>query len=162
MLGCRKLLIVLLTERTIVRMCCEYLLLYVFCFCCYFKFSRTAFTWLSVFSSSTQLTRVTFFCFRLSISSGAHNHALSWSFLIACKIWFYCWCGVAEDIMFICALAICFLLFYTAEKYPQNRQCRAAQFTVLPKLVEVDASSVETWWKAFAVNGPSGMDKNGV
>lgn len=104
----------------------------------------TEFTWLSVFPSSTQSTRAFFFFFCLSISSGAHNHALSCSFLIACKIWFYCWCGVAENIMFMCALAIRFFLFSTADKYRRNRQCRAAQFTVSPELENVDASSVET------------------
>lgn len=133
------------------------------CVCCCLKFSHwihMAFC-LLVFSSSIDasvLVLYSFFFFVfsfISISSGAHthNHALSWSFLIACKIWFYCWCGVAAHIMFMCARwRFVFSLFLTAAKYPQNRQCRAAQFTV-------DASSVETWWKAFAVNGTSGMDE---
>lgn len=106
----------------------------------------------------------------------AHKPDLSWSLLIACKIWFYCWCVVSlcVDIMFMwadCWLCLAVLLadlpfriiFFTAENYRNADNARAAQFTVSPVRNGWRARLVEnlwgeTWWKAVVVNGTSGMD----
>lgn len=84
----------------------------------------------SSFRLRTQPRRVFFFLnqfHRMVHSAHSAAHALRWSFLIACKIWVYCWCGVAVDIM--CARWV----FTLSWKLPQKQtQCRAAQFTVSP------------------------------
>lgn len=142
--GCCKLLIVQVTAYTNISGCSAIAEAY-----------DAISGWLLLFSHRIRIasrllvfrTIDRFFFINFIWCTQTHSHALSWSFLIACKIWFYCWCGVAVDILWsMCArCALAFFLF-AAENYPeQTMQCRAAQFTGLPIGKCWRVWSVEIW-----------------
>lgn len=89
-----------------------------------------------------------YFFYQFHLAHTKHKHGLSWSSLIACKIWFYCWSGVAMDIMFMCALAVRWRFgfsYFSQLKITPNKPNAELLNLRFHQLENVDAWSVESW-----------------